>query len=278
LKFLTLKTHALGLAVAAAVVEAHADNQGIDPQASTFTLSLVSPPPQPVVFWQRFDFAFDSKVNGVFADALQPLNVVRWNVDLDGRDFSDNFRELASSRARGAFIQSIRYGTREAAVSLPFMLWLDYNNQGWFADLLRGSVGNVDEEIAAPLDISHEGVQQSWWRAEASRRTEYGIRPFRTSPYAYVSHGFSDGDRIVLLAHIRYYYERFAEHRVELGFSMPLQYGMTLDCGNSYQFGSHDTERFAIKLVKEFKGGGVAHVGFDIKHHPALIAGITFGW
>jgi hypothetical protein len=263
--------------VAAAVVAGHAAEPGVAPQASSFTLSLVSPPPQPVVFWQRFDFAFDNNVNGVFADALQPLNAVRWNVDLRGRDFSDNFRERASSRARGAFIRSLEYGGREAILAIPLMLWLD-ENQSWFAKLLRGSIGNVNEEIAAPLDISHEGLQQSWWRAEASQGTDYGIRPFRTSPYAYVSHGITEGDRIILLAHIRYYYDRFAHHRMELGFSVPLEYGIMLDCGNSYEFASHDAQHIAIKLVKELRGGGMARVGFEVRQHPALIAGITFGW
>ena len=277
MKFLILTTHALGLAVAAVVAEAHAAEPGVGPQASSFTLSLVSPPPPPVVFWQRFDFAFDNNVNGVFADALQPLNVVRWNVDLRGRDFSENFRERASSRARGAFIRSLEYGGREAIVVLPFMVWLD-ENQTWFADLLRGSIGNVNEEIAAPLDISQQSVQQSWWRTEAGRRTDYGIRPFRTSPYAYVSHGITDGERTILLAHVRYYYDRFVHHRMELGFSVPLEYGMTLDCGNSYELGSHDPQRFAVKLIKELKGGGAAHVGFEVRQHPALIAGITLGW
>lgn len=261
----------------AAAAVARAAEPGVGPQESSFSLSLASPPPPPVVFWQRFDVAFEDRANGIFADALQPLNVIRWNVDLRGTDFSDNFRERASDRARGAFVRTIEYGSREAIVTLPFMVWLD-ENQSWFAELLRGSIGNVDEEIAAPLDISHEGVQRSWWRAEASQGTEYGLRPFRTSPYAYVSQGISDGERTVLLAHIRYYYDRFAHHRMELGFSVPLEYGMTFDCGHSYEFGSHDTQRLAVKLVKEFSNGGTAHVGFEVRKHPALIAGISFGW
>jgi hypothetical protein len=277
LRALIYTTRALGLAVITAAVEAHAADPGASPQETPFALSLVSPPPPPAYFWQRFDNGFDKKVNGVFADALQPLNVVRWNVDLRGRDFSDNFRELAASRARGAFAKSLQYGAREAVVELPLMIWLD-DNQSWFADLLRGSIGNVNEEIAAPLDYSHERVQQSWWRTEAARGTDYGIRPLRMSPYAYVSHGITDGDRTILLAHIRYYYDHFAHHRMELGFSVPLEYGMTLDCGNSYQFGSHDTQRIAVKLVKEWKSGGTAHVGFEVRQHPALIAGISLGW
>jgi hypothetical protein len=171
----------------------------------------------------------------------------------------------------------MEYSAREAVVVLPFMVWLD-DHQSWFANLLRGSIGNVDEEIAGPTDISHEGFLKSWWRTEASHQTEYGIRPFRTSPYAYVSHGITDGERTILLAHVRYYYDRFAHHGTELGFTVPLEYGLNLDCGSSYEFGSRDPQRFAVKLVKEFTNGGVAHIGFEVHQHPALIAGITLGW
>ena len=278
MKYLIFTTHALGLAVAAAVVGARAADTGVGPQDASFALSLVSPPPPPVVLWQRFDSAFENKANGIFSDALQPLNVVQWNIDLRGRDFSDNFRERASARARGAFTKSLEYSAREAVVDLPFMVWLN-ENEGWFASLLRGSIDNVNEEIAAPLDISHQSVLETRWRNEASSGTQYGIRPLRMSPYAYLSHGITDGQRTILLAHVRYYYDHFADHRVELGFSVPLEYGMALDLGHSYQFGSHDQQRLAVKLIKELKGGsGVAHVGFEIRQHPALIAGVTFAW
>jgi hypothetical protein len=265
------------MAIVVAAVKTEAADTDAGPTESRFAVSLTSPPPEPAVFWQRFDYAFDNRANDIFADALQPLNAIRWNVDLRGRDFSDNFRERASSRARGAFIRTAEYGAREAAVQIPFMLWLD-EYQGWFADLLRGSIGNVNEETIRPLNAARDGLEQLRWRNEASRGTHYGIRPLRTSPYAYVSQGISDGERTVLLAHVRYYYDRFAEHRVELAFSVPLQYGYSFDVGNSYQFGSHDKKRIAVKLVKEIRGGGVAHVGFELREHPKLIAGITFAW
>jgi len=244
---------------------------------SQFSLSLVSPPPEPVLFWQRFDYAFDDRANGIFADALQPLNVIRWNVALRGQDFSDNFREFAASRARHAFVRTAEYGARDAAVEMPVMLWLD-DRQGWFADLLRGTIDNTSEETVKPLSAAHEGFEQARWRDEASRGTHYGIRPLRTSPYAYVSQGFSDGERTVLLAHLRYYYDRFAEHRFEFAFSVPLEYAMSLDVGTSYQFGSHDQQRLAVKVVKELRGGGLAFAGLELRQHSALIAGITFGW
>src|SRR5690348_7172359 len=162
-------------------------------------------------------------------------------------------------------------------MEMPVMLWLD-DHQGWFADLLRGTIDNTSEESVKPVSASPEGFQQARWRDEASRGTHYGIRPLRTSPYAYVSQGISNGERTVLLAHLRYYYDRFAEHRFEFAFSVPLEYAMSLDVGSSYQFGSHDQQRLAVKLVKQLKGDGVAFAGLELRQHSALIAGITFGW
>jgi hypothetical protein len=94
-----------------------------------------------------------------------------------------------------------------------------------------------------------------------------------------VSHGIKDGGHnTVLLANLRYYYDHFANHRVELALSVPVAYGMALDFGGAYEFGGRDNQRLVVKLLKEFKGGGIAHVGFEVRDHPALIAGITFAW
>jgi hypothetical protein len=277
LRFSYLKSHALGLAVIVAVAAARAADPESTPHDSRFAVSLEAPPPDPVVFWQRFDSAFEDNANDTFADALQPLNVVRWNVDLPGRDFSENFHAIASRRARGALVRTVEYGSREAAVEIPFMLWLD-DHQGWVAHLLRDSIDNVGEEADKPLDVSRQDAQFTTWRAEANSGTHYGIRPLRTSPYAYVSHGFSDGQRTFLLARVRYYYDRFADHRVELALSAPIAYGVMFNVGSSYEFGAHDEQKLVVKLIKDLKGVGVAQVGFQVRNRPELIAGISFPW
>lgn len=248
-----------------------------NPPDSVFTLSVESPRPQAVFFWQRFDDGFVDNANDIFSDALRPLNVIQWNLDLRGKDFADSFRNRASNRARFAFVKCIEYGTREAAVEIPLMLWLE-DHDGWLADLLRGSVDDVGEEAVSPFNLSYERVEQSWWRRLADGQTHYGFRPLRTSPYFYVSRGITDGEHTILSANVRYYYDHFANHRVELALSVPLAYGMALDFGSAYEFGGRNNQRLVLKFIKELKGGGIAHVGLEAKTHPALIAGITFGW
>ena len=39
-----------------------------------------------------------------------------------------------------------------------------------------------------------------------------------------------------------------------------------------------DSNATIESLVKEWKAGGTAHVGFEVRQHPALIAGISLGW
>ncbi|HWD92088.1 MAG TPA: hypothetical protein VG938_07035 [Verrucomicrobiae bacterium] len=278
MSLLNIKTRALGIVAVVVVAGARAADlpDSVSPD-SVFTLSLQSPRPQAAFFWQRFDDGFADNANDIFSDALRPLNVIQWNLDLRGKDFSDSFRRRAASQARSAFYKSIEYGTREAAVELPIMLWLD-ERDGWLADLLRGSIDDVDEEAVAPFGLTYESVEQSWWRRLANGGTHYGFRALRTSPYAYVSRAITDGERTILSANLRYYYNHFADHRVELALAVPLAYGMALDFGSAYEFGGRDNRKAVFKLLKEFKGGGIAHVGFEAREHPALIAGISFAW
>jgi len=273
-------SHALALAaVATSAVAVRAADQEFPPQPTSFALSIEAPPKEPFFFWDRFDYAFEDDVNNVFVDALNPLNSVRWNLEEPGPDFSDRFYRRTSHAASGALLDAFSYSTREAAVNTPLVFWL-CDHQGWFGDLLRDSVGSVAEESLTPLQASYRAVEQSWWDTlMRDGGTHYGIRPFSSSPYAYVSRGVTDGgDNVLFLANLRYYYDHFSEHRFELALSVPLIYGLALDLGTAYQFGTHDERDFAVRLLKELKGGGMATLGLQIRQQPRIIAGITFAW
>lgn len=271
-----------GLALAATAtfaVATQAADQDFGPQPTSFALSIEAPSKEPLFFWDRFNYAFEGDVNNVFADALSPLNSVRWNLEEPGPDFSDRFYRRTSEAARGALFDSFKYSSREAAVETPLVLWLD-GHQGWFANLLRDSVGSVAEESLTPLNASYRAVEESWWHTLAQDGgTHYGIRPFSSSPYAYVSRGVMDGgDNVLFLANVRYYYDRFSQHRFELALSVPLMYGLAVDLGSAYEFGTHDERNFAVRLLKELKDGGIASLGFEVRQRPMMVAGITFTW
>ena len=273
-------SRALALAaVAAFAIQALAADQDFTPQSTRFVLSIEAPPQEPFFFWDRFDYAFEGQVNNIFIDALNPLNTVRWNLQLPGPDFSQSFYRRSTAAARGALWDSFSYSSREAAIKTPLILWLD-SRQGWFADLLRDSVGSVAEESVTPLDVSYRAVGQTWWHTLLrDGATHYGVRPLSSSPYAYVGRSVRDGgDNVIFLTNLRYYYDHFSNHRFELALSVPLAYGLALDLGSAYQLGTHDERRFAVRLLRELKGGGIATLGFEVRDRPRMIAGITFTW
>jgi len=262
---------------AAVVVEADAADPNLDPQYSNFAASVQAPPKAPVIFWDRFDLTFHQTADDVFADQLHPLNLIKWTVE-PTPDRLD-FQQRASKGAADALTKSVTYGLRDAAVDLPFMVWLDERQQ-FLADLLRYSVDDVAEESVAPTDVSYRAAERSWWK-EISRTgaVRYGVRPFSAEPYAFVSAGIKDGQKFLLLSHVRYYYDHFSDHRFEIALSAPLADGFAMDVGTSYEIGRHGQERrLAVKVVKDLKSGGVVHLGFDVREKPVVIAGITFGW
>ena len=260
---------------------AYAADQDSYPQHSNFAVSVEEPPREPVFFWQRFDSAIENEVNDMFVDALTPQNAIKWNLDLPGQDFATGFYNRTTKAADYALLNSFKDGAREAVVGTPAVLWLG-TRQGWFADLFRGSVDNVGEESLSSFKASYSAVQQSWWKnlLHSDGTTYYGIRPISTSPYAYISRGILDGGgNTVFLANLRYYYDHYSEHRFELALSIPLDYGFSADIGTAYRFGTREGEQTCVvQLIKDFKGHGVAHLGFQMQEHPIILAGMTFTW
>jgi len=144
---------------------------------------------------------------------------MNWSFELADRGY-DQFQERISSAARNAISKSVAHGFREAAVDLPIMLWLE-DRQDFLADFLRNSVGNVGEERVAPLDVSYRLAERSWWKGLSENEdVRFGIRPFSTSPYTFLSRAIRDGDTLLLLAHVRYHYRNFADHRFEIALSL----------------------------------------------------------
>ena len=257
-------------------VATHASDQAVQLQYGSPAAPLESSPGETIR--DRFSAAFDRRVNEQFADQFHPFNIMSWTHESVDRD-AGYLSERATSAARNAFSKSAVYGLQEATVDVPILLWFD-ERQGILADFFRRSLGNVGEEAVVPLDPSYRLAEQSWWkRLEEKNEVRYGIRPFTTSPYAFLSFVLKEGDTVSLLGHLRYHYVSFAEHRFEVALSVPLGRGLGLDMGTSYQFGRHGhQEGLVFKLLKELKSGGVLHFGMEAREHPAVFAGIALPW
>lgn len=240
-----------------------------------FTTRGVSLDEQPAGFWDRFERAFDQRVDEVYASRLHPLKIMDW--DFARPDTSVQwFHDRIDRSVQSAAAKSVEYSLRDAAVELPLMSWLELR-QDALRDFLVDSVDAVEEETVAPLDPSYHATERLWWQSLARKRVwRYGLRPFRTNPYAFVSLRVQDDDRLLVLGHVRYYYKNLADHRFEVAASLPLAHGFTLDVGTAYQFGRHeDEQRFVLKISKPLNNGGIVHVGLEVQNSPTCFAGIS---
>jgi len=221
---------------------AQAGSQNVQLEHDTVPVLVVPPVETTFPFWDQFKISFGENAAEIFADRFHPLNTKNWNFDLATSN-ADRFSQLSTGAARGALAKSVTSGLREAALTLPSMIWLE-DRHAFFANFFLNSLDSIEEESVSPLDPSYRDLERSWWKRLAdSGTTYYGVRPFQTNPYAFVSRAFKDGDTLLVLAQVRYHYRDFADHRFEFALSVPLPYGYSIDLGTAYQFGRHDAEK-----------------------------------
>jgi hypothetical protein len=226
-------------------------------------------------FWERLELTFSERSERVFTDRFHSLNTLKWQLEMGSRSATD-FQDHTSRVARGAFSRSVTTSFRETALELSFVTWLE-GRRGVLADFLRQAVVSVDEEAVSPLDPSYRVLERSWWhRLAESRDFHYGIRPFRTSPYVFVSKGFWSGDTLLVMMDLRYHYRDLAEHQFECALSVPLARGFALDIGTAYQLRREDEElKMVLKISKKLEHGGIVHVGLDVQEHPRFQVGVS---
>lgn len=236
----------------------------------------ISAPEQSPYFWQRFQQAIRQRTGEVFEDDFNPFSNMSWflrNPDNSWQDYLDH----GNDDAQGCMFKSLEYSARDASLTLPMGTWVDMQ-QDILGKLFVNSVDAVEEESVSPLNPKYQATERRWWQSLASAQSlRYGVRPLRTDPYAFVGFRIEDGGQPMMLAHVRYYFRDFADHRFQLALSFPISNRVALDVGTAYQFGQHDEQKkVVVKLTKSFKNGGVAHLGMEVQQTPLLIAGISF--
>ena len=183
--------------------------------------------------------------------------------------------------ARHAFSDAFGSSARDAALDLdlPIMEWVR-GRQGIVADFLWNSFDGVEEQSVSPLDPSYRSVAHSWWNKQSEDGPfRYGVRPFRTSPYAYFGWRVRHGDRVWLLGDARYYCRNFRDQRCELALSAPIGRDLSLELGTSCQFGTNKpAKQMALKLLKTFKSGGNLNVALVAQQKPVMMASISLPW
>ena len=237
---------------------------------------------EPVAFWELVDVAFDHRAVGVFEDQFSPLNFSYWNALWTDRGFN-HLADYNAGVARHAISDAFRWSARDAALELdlPGLEWLR-ERQGFLADLLWNSLDSVEAQSVSPLNPSYLSVGRSLCHEQSEGGPlRYGVRPFRSDPYAYLGWRIKDGDCVWLLGDARYYYyyRNLRDHCFELALSTPITRDLSIELGTSYKFGTNHAEKKAVlKLLKTFKSGGALHVALEAGQQPVLIAGITVPW
>lgn len=239
------------------------------------TITLDTTPVDSLTTLERFESSFQQNTERIFTDRFHPLLTMQWNLNAASLSVAE-FRSQPTDAARKALTRSVATSARAAVIDLPIVMWLE-GRKGFFVDLLKNSVEASTEAAVDPLDPSYRAVDKAWWQRLAdSKSLNYGLRPFRTSPYAFVSASIRNGDALLLMTHVRYHYSNFAEHQFELAVSMPLSPGLALELGTAYKISAHsETSAVVLKLAKQIGRNGIVHVGMEAQEHPRLIAGIS---
>lgn len=236
---------------------------------------IESPEEAPVTFWERFEVAFVDNSTHIFTDRFHSINSLNWYLDASAEGF-ESFGNRATRTAARSVSRSVVTGVREAALDLPIMKWLD-GQKGFVADLLLDSLDTMAEKSVNPLNPAYRILEKSWWsRISESRGFRYGIRPFQVSPYAFASSGIWSDGALLAMVHLRYHYRHFSDHQFELAMSVPLSRAVSFDVGVAHLLARHEkATRVALKLSKQLRGGGVMHVGMEVKDHPTFLVGMS---
>lgn len=235
---------------------------------------VLQSPPTPDNLWERFEVETDRNLDRFFNARFHPLHTAQ--LFLQPNFSSRDIHDMTTRAARGSISRSASVALRDIAMELPIMTWLE-GQRNFLVSVLLNSVNSVEEASVAPLDPSYRALERSWWnRLSNNRNFSFGLRPFRTSPYAFMSASIWNGDSLVMLTHVRYHYEDFADHRFELAFSFPLSSGISLDLGTAYHLARHyEAQNVVLKLAKQFTNGGIAHLGIEVQEHPRFVVGFA---
>ena len=254
-------------------------------QGATGNMDVLDPPShlstpdfnsaEPSDFWGRFHHAYDERASEVFADRLHPLKMMELSLKRPA-DTWEQVVERGDRTIHKAFLKSFEYSLRDASLGMPFMGWLETRVDA-LGDFLVDSVDSVEEESVSPLDLSYGQAERSWWKSLSEKRAlRFGLRPFRTAPYAFLGLRLKEAGRTLLLGNVRYYFQNFTDHRFELSLSIPMPGKIAFDLGTFYQFGPNEEQkRLVAKLFKPLKNGGIAHLGVEVQRSPVVFAGIT---
>jgi hypothetical protein len=187
---------------------------------------------------------------------------------------------------------------RTAAIeALPLNDWED-TWRGKLVNLIIGTVGNPLEERVSLTSISYSAVRDTWELSNDKSGIQWGFRPWRTSPYAYVlAHaGRFEGQPLIVFEG-RAGYGLMGGSKMQSRLSLQLPAAFRLAAAADFdpaRFGSNGNgrPRIGISLERPIRRRngvteGVLFVGFrsgsnntmpEARHENILLAGLSREW
>jgi len=225
-------------------------------------------------------------------DRFEQLVTRRWmSLFVHSSTFESVSPERIESIGKNALTKSVIQSGREILLETSLALnirdYLDDTLQG-AGQFIMTSLGSVDEEEIETVSLDFQGTGYSWWNElRRGNRIRYGIRPFRTSPYAFMGLRLNDGaDGELLFANLRYYFYRFESHRVEALFTVPLVDKWNFNTGVAYSNADQDIEdgrelAWTLRLERplwEVNPYGSFFVSADVGQESRILFGLSAFW
>lgn len=160
-----------------------------------------------------------------------------------------------------------------AVESLPLELWRDHW-QGVMGKFISGVFGNAEEEHVGLTSVSFSAVRSSWERGNRDANIQWGLRPWRTTPYVYLlAHAGHLDDEPLITFEGRTGYKMLGSNKTEGRLTLQLPASFRVAGGASVdlaRLGTRDrgAPHFGVSLERVTRGrginpGAVFYVGFN---------------
>ncbi len=161
-------------------------------------------------------------------------------------------QDMMDRAGRGAVVNLLGDSARETALSfLPLEEWTD------FGAFLLDSFGNTVEERTATVSASYTATQYAWWQQLREEETiRYGIRPWRSDPYAFLGTKIGNWGQNglayrqpVMSLEMRVRYSFPLAGRLEAAMDFPLPESFRLSIGMSTRLIGRDSTNFRFSAL-----------------------------
>jgi len=257
---------------------------------------ILEPAERSDVLSERFFQEVMASDSIVFDRFAGPSSRLAWERRQDSFGYGglDRFNSSGASMFATIGLDSLRTAAIEV---LPFDRWQDY----WLGRLthfITGTIGNPQEEHIEVTSISYSAVRSSWEKENEKGGIQWGLRPWRTTPYVYLlAHAGRWDGRPLITFEGRAGYTLMGSTHIEGRLTLPLPASFRIAGAGSVdpgRPGSRDAGMPHLGITLErvvrsrsLRPDGVFFVGFrsgvngggsNPRQENLIVAGLSTAW